>query len=78
MRQTAALGRGVVVAETVEQAVEAARGYAPADNKFRRHGARSSKSFWMVRFSAAFVNGDSLHPADSSEDLSGPMMGTRA
>ncbi len=46
-----ALGKGVVVAETVEQAVEAAREML-LDNKFGDSGARVViEEFWRVRSS---------------------------
>lgn len=65
-----ALGKGVVVAETVEQAVEAAREML-LDNKFGDSGARVVIEEFLVgeEFSLfAFVNGDKFYIMPTAQD----------
>lgn len=65
-----ALGKGVVVAETVEQAVEAARDML-LDNKFGDSGARVVIEEFLdgEEFSLfAFVNGDSFYIMPTAQD----------
>ena len=58
-----ALGKGVVVAETVEQAVEAAHEML-LDNKFGDSGARDGEEFSLF----AFVNGDKFYIMPTAQD----------
>ena len=73
-----ALGKGVVVAETVEQAVEAAQEML-LDNKFGDSGARVVIEEFLdgEEFSLFALHGDKFTSCQRPRIISGPMMATR-